>query len=127
MLGMIHAAAVLLADSSSNGNSSAFGYLFLLSGFVFYGYVFFRYRNAGKRHHYETETETKRLNLQEADERVQSLTGLSNSSMQGANNESVHGAGAFGFSMGQLSSMTEKLNPLLKQFDKHSGDIDPKA
>ncbi len=118
MLGMIHAATVLLAESSSEGNVAAFGYLFLLSGFVFYGYVFFRYRNVGKRHHHETETESTKLNLQQVDERVQSLTGLTNSKIHGANNDSVQGAGAMGFSLSQLSSMTDKLNPLLKQFDK---------
>lgn len=125
MLGMIHA-AVLLAKSSSSGSSSSFGYLFLLAGPVFYGYVFFRYRNVGKRHHHESETEATKLNLQQADDRVQSLTGLTNSRIQGANNDSVQGAGAMGFSMGQLGSITEKLNPLLKQFDKQSGEIDPR-
>lgn len=126
MLGLLHATLGLLASSDSDSNLSVLGYVFLLSGFVFYGYVFFRYRNVGKRHHHETETETTRLNLQQTDERIQSLTGLSNSRIQGANNTQVRGAGGLGFSMGQLSAVTDKLNPLLKQFDKGSGGDDHK-
>lgn len=126
MLGTMHAAILLLARSSSGGSSSAFGLVFLLSGFVFYGYVYFRYRNVGKRHHYESETEATKLNLQQTDERIQSLTGLTNSRMSGANNTAVRGAGGLPFSMDQLGlgAMTDKLNPLIKQFDKRTGDGD---
>ena len=127
MLGIVQSALVLLASSSSNGGVGAIGYVFLLSGFVFYGYVYFRYRNVTKRHRHETETETTRLNLQQSDERIQSLTGLTNSKMSGANNTAVKGAGGLAFSMDQLSSVTGKLNPLIKQFEKYSGDGGPKT
>lgn len=127
MLGIIHNAVVLLASSSSDSDSSAFGYIFLLSGFVFYAYVFLRYRNVNKRHHYETETEAEKLNLEKSDDRIKSLTNLSNSRMHGANNTVVRGSGGLSFSMDQLSTMTDKLNPLIEQFEKHSGGGDPKT
>lgn len=128
MLGMLHAALVVLASSSSeDGGFGAIGYVFLLSGFVFYGYVFFRYRNVTKRHRHETETEATRVNTQQTDEKVQSLTGLTSSRMSGANNTAVEGAGGLSFSMDQLGSVTDKFNPLMKQFEKYTGDRDAKS
>ncbi len=78
--------------SSSDGEGVGFGALLLLSGFIFYGFVFFRYRNADKRHKHESETKASMLNVQVADERAGSIKGVRNSRMQGANNRSIRGA-----------------------------------
>lgn len=82
---------VLLASGSSD-DSGGFGLVFLASGFVFYAFVYFRYRNSNKRHKHESETESTMHNLREADHKVKSLTGLSNSKMAGSNGDAVRGA-----------------------------------
>ncbi len=93
LFGVTHELIGLLARSSSSSNNGSFGAIFLLSGFVFYGFVFLKYRNVNKRHHYETETQAQRLNDEASDTLVNSLTDLSNSRMQGANSTALHGTG----------------------------------
>lgn len=66
-------------------------FLFLLSGFIYFIAMYLRYRNSDARHHHETETKTKRLNLRKADKLIKHKTGLSNSRMEGANNTNVSG------------------------------------
>lgn len=107
----------LLVAAESSSDSSAFGLVFLLSGFVFYGYVYFRYRNVSQRHRHETETEATKLNVQTIDNKIRELTGLSNSSMQGANNTSVQGGGGGGlsFSMKQLEGLTGSFGSIMGQ------------
>lgn len=86
------AAAHVFADSSSDGNIGDIGYVFLLSGFVFYGAIYLRYRNTNKRHEHESETEATMHNVRTVDNFNRRLTGLSNSKMKGANNRDVRGA-----------------------------------
>ena len=82
---------VASSHSSSSGDPRLFGLVFFLSGFVFYGLVYRAYRNTDKRNLYESETEAKMLNVRAADQHVDTLTGLSNSKMEGANNHDVRG------------------------------------
>lgn len=86
--------SVILAssDSSSSSSWSMIGLLFFLAGPIFYGYVFLRYRNSDKRFRHEERTRSVKTDLQVRDDLARSLTGLSNSSMQGANNRSVRGS-----------------------------------
>jgi hypothetical protein len=101
---------VASGDGSSSGDPRLFGVLLFFSGFVFYGYVYLRYRNTDKRHLHESETEAKMLDVRGADQHVDTLTGLKNSSMDGANNHEVrarngggHGVvGALNKAVGQL-------------------------
>lgn len=86
------ASHVIAATDTSDDNGVNFALVFLLSGFIFYGYVFFRYRNADKRHHHESETEANLHNVRQEDRHVKTLTGLSNSQMSGANNHDVRGS-----------------------------------
>lgn len=99
--------------SSSDSDGIGIGALLLLSGFIFYGYVFFRYRNADKRHMHESETTSATHNVQVADERAGSIKGVRNSRMQGANNRSVRGAqqalGNAGIGEAAISSITGSL------------------
>lgn len=69
-----------------------YSFLFLLIGLIFFCVNYFRYRNTGERHHHETETPTEIFNLRKSDRLVRRLTGLSNSTMEGANNKRVSGA-----------------------------------
>src|SRR5690625_5669393 len=77
--------------ASDDGDAGNLALLFLLSGFVFYGYVFLRYRNADKRHRHEKETEADMHNVQVGDRFIRTRTGLRNSKMTDANNRSVRG------------------------------------
>ncbi len=80
------------ADDSSDGGTNGLAYLFLLSGFLFYGLMYTRYRNVDKRHHHESETKAHLADVQAVDTFQRSLTDLRNSRMRGANNTSVRGS-----------------------------------
>ncbi|WP_430869183.1 hypothetical protein [Demequina aurantiaca] len=83
----------ILASSGSSDDGGGFiGLAFLLSGFIFYAVIFFKYRNVNKRHHHESETQATLLNMQEQDDFVQARKGLSNRTMSGANNNEVRGS-----------------------------------
>ncbi|WP_062213858.1 hypothetical protein [Demequina oxidasica] len=83
----------VLASGGSSGDDGGFiGFIFLLSGFAFYALMYFRYRNADKRHRHESETEATLLNMKKGDTFVRSKTGMSNSRMSGANSHEVRGA-----------------------------------
>ncbi|MCL2750392.1 MAG: growth/differentiation factor [Coriobacteriia bacterium] len=64
----------------------------LLSGFIFYGYMYTRYRNADKRHKDEMETTTIVANLVSTDTYFKSRKGLKNATMAGSNHKRVEGA-----------------------------------
>lgn len=87
---------VASSHGSSSGDPRLFGLVLLLSGFVFYGWVYLRYRNSDKRHMYESETEAKMLDVRGADQQVNTLKGVKNSKMRGANNREVRGGNGDG-------------------------------
>ena len=68
-----------------------YSWLFLSLGFIFFFVNFFRYRNFHARHKHELETKKKIDNMKTIDNYIKRKTGLSNSSMYGANNHSVNG------------------------------------
>lgn len=84
-------ATVILAESSSDSDGRGVGLLFLLSGFVFYGAMYLRYRNSDKRHRHESETEATMLDVRAVDNHVQTLKGVKNATLRGANNTAVRG------------------------------------
>lgn len=87
---------VLASSSSSEGDPRAFGLLFFLSGFLFYGFMYLRYRNSDKRHRHEAETEARMLDVRAWDQQVDTQKGVSHSRMKGANNDEVRGVVAQG-------------------------------
>ncbi len=91
MVELLATQGVILASFSEDGDFPIAAIL-LLSGFIFYAYVFFRYRNTDKRHRHETETEAEILNVEVADQRTGTLRGVSHSRMRGANNRAIRGA-----------------------------------
>lgn len=97
------------ASTSSGKNSGGIGLLFFLSGFVFYGIFYMKYRNINQRHHYEDDTEATKLDVTATDAMSQSLTGLSNARMRGANNDRVNGAGEGGAAK-MFDSVTSQFN-----------------
>ena len=64
-------------------------YIFLASGFIYYGIIYAKYRNTGARHGHETETKTNMTNLQKYDQFIKKKTRLTNSRMDGANNTRI--------------------------------------
>ena len=81
----------LLAMLFTKTDDNNWPWLFLLSGFIYFGIMYSRYRNSGARHKHETETKTNMANLREYDNFVRKRERLSNSSMEGANNKRVSG------------------------------------
>ena len=77
--------------SSSSSDLSKIGWLFALTGIIFFIIKYAKYRNKGARHHHETETKKEIRNLRKVDNLIRRKTGLSNSKMAGANNKSVQG------------------------------------
>ena len=66
-------------------------WIFLLSGFIYFFAMYLRYRNSNARHHHETETKKKILNLRKIDNLIKHEKGISNSRIEGANNTNVSG------------------------------------
>lgn len=86
------AAEPMVYAASSDSDIGSLPLLLLLSGFLFYGYIFMRYRNADKRHRHERETDAETHNVERYDKYVRTRRGLSNRRMSGANNKRVDGA-----------------------------------
>lgn len=73
------------------GEESNIEWFFLLPGILFFVVMYIRYRNAGARHHYETETVSNISNLVMEDEFIMHRIGLRKPVMEGANNTSLEG------------------------------------
>lgn len=71
-----------------------YNWLFLLSGFIYFIIMFTRYRNSNARHTYEKDTKTNMSNLRKVDNFIQSKKGLTNATMNVANNKRVNGQNA---------------------------------
>lgn len=67
-----------------------YSWLFIFAGFIYFMLMFTRYRNSNARHTYETETKKSMSNLRKVDNYIQSKKGLTNATMQGANNKRVN-------------------------------------
>lgn len=71
---------------------SDYSFVFLLTGILYFSYIYSRYRNQGARHNHESETLATIENAKKQDKYLSRRTGLSNSTMSGANNHSVNGS-----------------------------------
>lgn len=68
--------------------------LFWFAGFIYFFMMLMKYRNHNARHFHETETKKEISNLTKVDKLVTRQTGLSNPTMEGANNTRVSGQNA---------------------------------
>lgn len=130
MIAMLHTGIELLARSSSNSKGGGIALILILAGPAFYIYVFRRYRNSDKRYHYETEADATKLGVQTFDEKIRSLTDLSNARMHGANNTTVTGAGGFPTSLGELTGSIGQLGAMMAKAGKQAqaqSTVDPQA
>lgn len=82
---------IVASSDSSSSDPRVLGLVFFLSGFLFYGFMYLRYRNSDKRHRHEAETEAKMLEVKAWDQQVDINKGVSHSRMKGANNTEVRG------------------------------------
>lgn len=71
-----------------------YNWVFLFAGFIYFIIIFNKYRNSDARHTYETETKKTMSNLRKVDNFIQSKKGLTNPTMNGANNKKVNGQSA---------------------------------
>lgn len=67
-------------------------YVFLTLGFIYYGWIYSKYRNKSARHYHEKETNREMKNVRSVDNLIRRRKGLRNSKMYSANNYSVHGS-----------------------------------
>ncbi|MDR0795138.1 MAG: hypothetical protein LBE79_03675 [Tannerella sp.] len=77
---------------NDSGEQEQWGLLFLLAGFVYYYFIYNKYRNAGARHFHEKETKATITNVRVKDVFVKERKRLTSSRMVGANNRSVRGS-----------------------------------
>lgn len=77
---------------ASTGDGGSIGLLFFLSGFLFYGFMYLKYRNTNKRHMHARETDATIDNVTGADEFVGKRKRQRNRRMQGANERQIEGA-----------------------------------
>lgn len=80
---------IFAAIFTAAATESDYPWVFLLSGLVYFLFIYLRYRNTNARHKHEKETKASMNNVRKSDRLVKRLTGLTNSKMSGANNLSV--------------------------------------
>lgn len=81
--------AFFFDDDSNNGGLL---FLLLLAGPIFYGIMYSRYRNAGKRHTHERETPATMSNLRSYDNFVKHLKKQDHKKIKGSNEDRVNGS-----------------------------------
>ena len=103
---------ILYLATSNKSDDDNIGILIvmLLGGFIFYGVMYFRYRNSNARHVYENETKKQVLNMVESDTLVEHKKRLSNSSMEGANYKKLDGE-----TISKNSDLGNKINNSIKK------------
>ena len=103
-------------DSDSIGNV---GLLFFLSGFLFYGFMFLRYRNVDKRHQHAKQTEVEIDNVQARDDFVGKRNRQRNRRMDGANERQIEGAQNTGLAAGVLRALpSDSVQRVFNNFGK---------
>ena len=97
-------------------------WIFALCGIIYYLIMYARYRNAGARHHYETETKTNMSNLEKQDQYVTRRNRLSSSVMEGANNRSIQGESVGSKLVNSLINQNGLASAVKKQMEKKKNE-----
>ena len=98
-----------------------FGWLMILSGFVYFSIFYSKYRNKGARHTHEKCEKTKIENVRVSDVLVGRLTKLRNSRIDGANNTSVSNDRGVPFGNKMLNNVASQngvAGAIMKQINK---------
>ena len=82
----------VVASADGDGDIALFSLALLAGGPAFYGMVYARYRNKGKRHMHEQDTRAVIENIKGYDNKMKALKGLSDGRMMGATKTMVKGA-----------------------------------
>lgn len=88
---LVEILAFFLALILTNNSDDNWPWIFLIGGFVYFGLIYGKYRNQGARHTYELETKRDMKNVKKYDNFVKKEHGLSNSTMENANNTRING------------------------------------
>jgi hypothetical protein len=103
------------ASSSSDGDSIALVPLLLcLSGFIYYIWIFLKYRNTDKRHHHENETVANIEAMQQVDQLVEHRKDLRKPTMVGSNSDTVEGSLSQSDGLSKTMNMIGKTAGLIK-------------
>ena len=94
-------------------------WIFLSIGIIYFIIMYSRYRNAGARHTYETETEREVTNLRQVDKYIKRRNGLSNSTISGANNTNVNGATAQNKLLKNITNSIPGASAIVDEFTKN--------
>lgn len=86
-----------------------YNWLFLFTGLIYFLIMYARYRNSGARHTYEKDTKKEMTNLRQVDNFISSRRGLSNSRMNGANNNAINGIGNKGFTANSMTDIGKNI------------------
>ena len=81
----------IVTNTDSDDDGSLLFLLFLLSGFIYYGIMYSRYRNKGARHTYESETKNEITNLKKVDDLIERRKGLRSSTIKNRNDNKLEG------------------------------------
>ena len=99
-----------------------YNWLFLLSGIIYFLFIYAKYRNSNARHKYETETQKEVNNLRKVDTYVGHITGVTNSKIAGANNTIISSESA---TNKVLNSITEN-NSIVKMVNDFTNNKEKK-
>lgn len=111
LLNLLDGSMIVAADGDSEGVGNL-GLILLLSGFIFYGVVYLRYRNTDKRHRHESETEATMLDIRAVDQQINTLKGVKNSKLRGANNREVRAGNRSFLESGMPDAVNDALRRL---------------
>ncbi len=84
--------APVTAARSSTDEAALIPLVLCLSGFIYFGIMYARYRNADKRHSHEAETSSQALDVKGYDQLIEHRKRLRNAQMHGANDSQIEGA-----------------------------------
>ena len=119
ILGFIVLFAALAAEDG--GQLFVLALLLFSSGFVYFGIIVAKYRNAKARHKHEADTKTEIKNLHKIDNFVKHQKRLQNSVMHGANNFNVSN-GSSKSGIGNLIGTTGIASTIKEQINKEGGN-----
>ena len=92
ILGIVAAFLCSIYFDSGDEEGGGWGWLFVFSGFIYYAYIYNRYRNKSARHYHEKETKRDMSNLQAIDLKTTIKRRLRNSKIEGSNYNDVRGS-----------------------------------
>lgn len=98
-----------------------YSWLFIFSGILYFLLIFFKYRNTDARHKYETDTKTIMKNLNKKDTYITTQKGLTNTKIDGVNNESLSNESIGNKLLNNVVNNDSILSAIKNEFDDKKG------